>query len=191
MHALRVKITQLPDPLPLDQVTSLSTVLGASQVQQTVLFTQDANLTLTFPSHTAVLQSLFAGYFQDTLKAPKSAYSFESIPEEKTCRSRSRSPVNASVSTEEAKNTQENKPTDTSTPSNPCETHPSDSSTEFKTGDNFTETDGSKWVVARKKKNDEITQLHCQSCKKLILKRSLKTHLESKTHQTHTARLTK
>lgn len=209
MQSLKVSVGQLPDPLPMEEVKTRCLALGDCQVSH-----QDSSLTVVFSSEATTLQALFAQHFQDTLKAPKSAYSFESVlqteeqPKERS-RSRSRSPAgptNTSVSTEEAKPAEELKDTkqipeavcseETKTqpdaapvadPQVPEDPPKSDTSK----GTTFVESDGSKWIVIRKKADDERTQLQCQPCKKLILKRSIASHLETKTHKTNTVRAAK
>jgi hypothetical protein len=193
----------------MEEVKTRCLALGDCQVNH-----QDSSLTVVFSSEAAVLQTLFEQHFQDTLKAPKSAYSFESVlqteekPKEKS-RSRSRSPAgptNVSVSTEETKPAEELKDTkqipeavcseETKTQPNaqqvadpqPPEDPPKPDASR---GTAFVESDGSKWIVIRKKADDDRTQLQCQPCKKLILKRSITSHIETKTHKTNTVRAAK
>lgn len=209
MQSLKVSVGQLPDPLPMEEVKTRCLALGDCQVNH-----QDSSLTVVFASEAAVLQTLFEQHFQSTLKAPKSAYSFESVlrteekPREKS-RSRSRSPAgptNVSVSTEETKPAEELKDTqqipeavcseETKTQPNPQPVAdpqaPEDPpKPDASKGTAFVESDGSKWIVIRKKADDDRTQLQCQPCKKLILKRSMASHIETKTHKINTVRAAK
>lgn len=211
MQALKVTVGELKPTLSIEEVKTRCVALGNCQITQAVTSTQDSSLTVVFSSEVAVLQTLFAEHFRDALQVPGTAYSFQSIEETKESakprsRSRSRSPVgstNGPVSTEEAKPIEEQKTTpeppqkpvsleDTqSLPTADAQTPTTDSKAELKQGAAFLEADGSKWVVIRKKADDDRTQLQCQACKKLILKRSLPPHLESKTHKTNFARAAK
>ena len=209
MQALKVTVCELKDSLSLEDVKARCLALGNCQLTQAVTPTQDSSLTVVFASEVAVLQSLFAQHFGDTLQVPGTAYSFQSVEQpEEVAKSRSRSrspagPTNVSVSTEEAKPVEEQKaaieptqepvsPEETkSLPTVDVQTPPAVPKPELKQGAIYQETDGSKWILIRKKADDDRTQLQCQACKKLILKRSLPPHLESKTHKTNCSKAAK
>lgn len=92
------------------------------------------------------------------------------------------------VSTEEVKVSEEGKDTDSAPQPMPTDAAPAEAAQQAKqkVGDEVCAEDGSCFKVEKvNAKNDDLSQWKCLACNKTLQKKSVKTHVATKTHKQH------